>query len=68
MKLQGKVLKNFRDKESGKLYEAQDEYKEADVFVAEKTRYQLLEKKGFVEKGSLYTKETKESKEKKEEN
>lgn len=63
MKLQGKVLKSFRDKETGKVYSPQDEYKEADIYVAERSRYQILERKGFVEKGSLYTKETKEKKE-----
>lgn len=54
MKLQGKVLKSFNDKETGKLYTPKDEYKEADLFVADKPRYEKLYSLGYVEKGKLY--------------
>ena len=52
MKLKGKVLKAFNDsKDNNKRYSPADEYKEADIFEADKDRYTDLEKKGFVGKG-----------------
>lgn len=52
MKLRGKVLKAFNDgKDNNKRYSPADEYKEADIFEADKDRYIDLEKKGFVGKG-----------------
>ena len=63
MKLRGKVLKKFEDKETGKKYaptgysETEEytdkEYVYPDIYVAEKKRYEELEKKGYVGKGEL---------------
>lgn len=52
MKLRGEVLKAFNDsKDNFKRYTPADEYKEADIFEADKDRYTDLERKGFVGKG-----------------
>lgn len=52
MKLTGKVLKAFSDKKDNfKVYTPADEFKDADIFTAEKERYMELFNKGFVEKG-----------------
>ena len=64
MQLQGEVLKRFRDtKENNKLYAPKgtkdvEEYTGEEVtyphiFKAEKSRYEELEAKGYVGKGSV---------------
>ena len=54
MKLTGKVLKPFNDsKDNFKEYTPKDDYKDADVFTAERERYEDLYRKGYVEKGKL---------------
>ena len=63
MKLRGKVLQKFEDKETGKIYAPKGykeieeytdkEYVYPDIYVAEKKRYEELEKKGYVGKGEL---------------
>lgn len=68
MKLQGKVLKNFNDKKTGKTYKAKDDYKEADLYVADRERYEELYNKGFVEKGKIYQDTSVLNTKKKEEN
>lgn len=52
MKLQGEVLIAFNDiQDNYKRYTPKDEYKEADIYVADKDRYEELRIKGFVGKG-----------------
>ena len=64
MKLQGEVLKRFRDtQDGGKIYAPKgtkdvEEYTNEEttyphIFKAEKTRYEELEAKGYVGKGSV---------------
>ena len=53
MKLKGKVLKRFNDKNTNILYEPKTDYKDADIYEAEKQRYEELFYKGYVEKGEL---------------
>lgn len=64
MKLQGEVLKRFRDtQDGGKIYAPKgtkdvEKYTENEttfphIFVAEKERYEELEAKGYVAKGSI---------------
>lgn len=47
MKKQGKVLKVFKDKETGKLYQKNDKY------VADELRYDYIAKLGYLTKGEL---------------
>lgn len=67
MKLQGKVLKAFNDKNTGKLYRPKDEYKDADVFEADENRYLELFHWGYVEKGKVVDKKDNLFNDKKEE-
>ena len=53
MKLRGKVIKTFNDKDTKKVYTPKDDYKDADVFEADRPRYEELYYKGYVEKGEL---------------
>ena len=64
MKLQGEVLKRFRDtKNNNKIYAPKgtkdvekytgEETTYPHIFVAEKTRYEELEAKGYVGKGRI---------------
>ena len=64
MELQGEVLKRFRDtKDGGKIYAPKgtkdiEEYTESEttyphIFKADKTRYEYLQTKGYVGKGSV---------------
>ena len=65
MKLQGEVLKRFRDTKENKVYAPKgtkdiEEYTENEttyphIFKADKTRYEELEAKGYVGKGSVVT-------------
>lgn len=65
MKLQGEVLKRFKDAKSGKIYAPKgtkdvEEYTNNEttyphIFVAEKVRYEELEAKGYLAKGSIVT-------------
>lgn len=57
--LQGKVLKDFNDKENNlKRYEA------GKTFKAENARYNELKAKGFVEEGKEVVRETKKKEDK----
>lgn len=64
MKLQGEVLQRFRDtQDGGKIYAPKgtkdiEEYTNEEttyphIFVADKSRYEELEAKGYVAKGSV---------------
>lgn len=63
MKLEGKVLKRFKDKNTGKIYAPKgtvdiEEYTNKQkfynsIFSADKERYEELEKQGYVSKGKL---------------
>lgn len=56
MKLQGEVIKAFNDsRNGGKQYTPKDDYKDADIFIAEKDRYEYLYEKGYVTKGKKIT-------------
>ena len=62
MKLQGEVLKRFKDKNENKVYAPKgtkdvEEYTNEEttyphIFMADKVRYEELEAKGYVGKGS----------------
>ena len=59
MKLMGEVLKPFNDGQDGfKVYTPKDEYKDADIFVAERERYEDLERRGYVGKGKKVEEKT----------
>lgn len=63
MKLQGEVLVAFNDTQDNyKRYTPKDKYKDADIFVAEKERYEDLRIKGFVGEGKKTEKAKKEEK------
>lgn len=47
MKKQGKVLQMFKDKETGKLYQKNDNY------TADELRYDYISKLGYLTKGEL---------------
>lgn len=63
MKLQGEVLKRFRDTKENKVYAPKgtkdiEEYTNEEItyphiFKADKTRYEELEAKGYVSKGRI---------------
>ena len=63
MKLQGEVLKRFRDTKENKVYAPKgtkdiEEYTGEEttyphIFKADKSRYEELEAKGYVAKGSI---------------
>lgn len=63
MKLQGEVLKRFRDTKENKVYAPKgtkdiEEYTNEEttyphIFKADKSRYEELEAKGYVGKGSM---------------
>lgn len=64
MKLQGEVLIAFNDiQDNYKRYAPKDEYKEADIYVAEKDRYEELRLKGFLAKGKKVEEKKKVEKE-----
>lgn len=63
MKLQGEVLKRFRDTKENKIYAPKgtkdiEEYTNEEttyphIFKADKLRYEELQQKGYVSKGSV---------------
>lgn len=63
MKLQGEVLKRFRDTKENKVYAPKgtkdiEEYTNEEttyphIFKADKSRYEELQEKGYVAKGSV---------------